>query len=166
MVDAVIDDAYLARWGPSPAGRACAEASSTTKRSVPPLLAGHGTIFLDRTTTSARWKELLAAGLPDPRVVCLDGIDHMTGNAADLPAVARLVREHDALLCVDDSHGFGVVGERSSDEPCEYGVSGNGIDRHLVLVAARGRGVPDDAQAGAEDGRTGLRDIRSGAAAA
>jgi 8-amino-7-oxononanoate synthase len=55
----------------------------------------------------------------------------MTGNAPDLAAFAALAREHDALLYVDDAHGFGVIGERAPDEPCEWGRRGNSIVRHL-----------------------------------
>jgi 8-amino-7-oxononanoate synthase len=32
---------------------------------------------------------------------------------------------------VDDAHGFGVIGERSPDELCDYGTLGNGVMRHL-----------------------------------
>jgi len=66
-----------------------------------------------------------------PRVICVDGVNSMTGNPADLPALARLAREYDALLYVDDAHGFGVVGERARDELCGYGKRGNGVVRHL-----------------------------------
>ena len=47
----------------------------------------------------------------------------MTGNATERPCFARLAREYDALLYVDDAHGFGVVGERSADELCDYGAA-------------------------------------------
>jgi 8-amino-7-oxononanoate synthase len=66
-----------------------------------------------------------------PRLVCLDGINSMTGNAPDLHAFARLAREHDALLYVDDAHGFGVIGERAESELSPFGVRGNGIVKHL-----------------------------------
>jgi 8-amino-7-oxononanoate synthase len=66
----------------------------------------------------------------------------MTGNAIDLPAFANLAREYDALLYVDDAHGFGVIGERSDDELSVYGNRGNSIVRytgetydHVLLVA-------------------------------
>ena len=65
-------------------------------------------------------------------MICIDGVNSMTGNAPDLAAFAALAREHDALLYVDDAHGFGVVGERSPDEPCDYGVRGNSIVRHAA----------------------------------
>src|SRR6185295_12439607 len=77
-----------------------------------------------------------------PRLICMDGVNSMTGNAPDFPAFAALAREHDALLYVDDAHGFGVIGERSPDELCSYGTKGNSIVRHtgetydnVVLVA-------------------------------
>jgi 8-amino-7-oxononanoate synthase len=55
----------------------------------------------------------------------------MTGNAPDLGAFARLAREHDALVYVDDAHGFGVIGEPSPAQRCPYGARGNSIVRHL-----------------------------------
>jgi 8-amino-7-oxononanoate synthase len=66
----------------------------------------------------------------------------MTGNAPDIGALARLAREYDALLYVDDAHGFGVIGERSPRELSDWGTRGNSIIRHvgetydnIVLVA-------------------------------
>ncbi|MEV6006257.1 aminotransferase class I/II-fold pyridoxal phosphate-dependent enzyme [Streptomyces sp. NPDC051976] len=76
------------------------------------------------------------------RLVCMDGADSMTGRLPDLPRLAAICREHDALLYIDDAHGFGVIGERRPDESCPYGARGNGIIRHfgetydnVVLVA-------------------------------
>lgn len=75
------------------------------------------------------------------KLVCLDGVNSMTGNAPDLPLYARICREHGALLYVDDAHGFGVIGESpSSGSP--WGRRGNSIVRYfgecydnIVLVA-------------------------------
>ena len=55
----------------------------------------------------------------------------MTGNLPDLVEYARLAREHDAILYVDDAHGFGVIGERHPDELSPYGTKGNAIVRYL-----------------------------------
>jgi len=55
----------------------------------------------------------------------------MTGNPPDLPVFAGLARAHDALLYLDDAHGFGVIGQRSRQELSPYGVRGNGVVRHL-----------------------------------
>jgi hypothetical protein len=73
---------------------------------------------------------LASAPAGAPRLVCLDGVDSMTGNVADLPAPAAVCRAHGATLYVDDAHGFGVIGERGPGEPCRYGARGNGVVRY------------------------------------
>ena len=134
--------------------------------SVIPLLAASGTIFLESRahktiydgcqTARARGaavkrfrfedpdhlEELLRAERDPTRLVCMDGVNSMTGNAPDLPAFAKVARRYGALLYVDDAHGFGVIGERNSDESCDYGMRGNSVVRHfgetydnLVLVS-------------------------------
>jgi len=124
--------------------------------SVIPVLAGGGTLFLDsrahktiydgcalavaRGATIQRfahndldWLETLLrdGSWRRPGMICIDGVNSMTGNAPDLAAFAALAREHDAILYVDDAHGFGVIGERSATEPCDYGLRGNSIIRHV-----------------------------------
>src|SRR5207244_1486679 len=134
--------------------------------SVIPVLAGGGTIFLENRAHKTMYEgcqlaaargatvkkfafedvddleRLLQETNPAPRLICIDGVNSMTGNSADLQGFAGLARRHDALLYVDDAHGFGVIGERSPEEPSPYGLRGNGIVRHLgetydnlVLVA-------------------------------
>jgi len=123
--------------------------------SVIPVLAGGGTIFLDKrahktmydgtTIAQARGahiarfahndldelEALLRADWRRPGLVCTDGINSMTGNPPDLGRMAALAREHEVLLYMDDAHGFGVIGERSDSEPCDYGIRGNSLVRHL-----------------------------------
>jgi 8-amino-7-oxononanoate synthase len=60
----------------------------------------------------------------------MDGVNSMSGNAPDVRDFVRLAREYDAILYVDDAHGFGVVGERGPDELCDYGKRGNSVVRH------------------------------------
>jgi 8-amino-7-oxononanoate synthase len=122
--------------------------------SVIPLLAASGTIFLDarahktiydgcqvarsRGAAVKRFRfedpdhldELLRAERDPTRLVCMDGVNSMTGNAPDIRAFAEVARRHGALLYVDDAHGFGVIGERSPHEPCAYGIRGNSVIRH------------------------------------
>jgi 8-amino-7-oxononanoate synthase len=123
--------------------------------SVIPVLAGGGTVFLDRRahktiydgcqTAQARGAEIVrfAGGLDEldqllragewrrPGLICIDGVNSMSGNLPELSEYAELAREHDVLLYVDDAHGFGVIGERSPTEPCNYGIRGNSVVRHL-----------------------------------
>jgi 8-amino-7-oxononanoate synthase len=122
--------------------------------SVIPLLAASGTIFLDqrahktiydgcqvarsRGAAVRRFRfedpdhldQLLAAERDPTRLVCMDGVNSMTGNAPDLHAFAAVARKHGALLYVDDAHGFGVIGERSPAETSPYGARGNSVVRH------------------------------------
>ena len=123
--------------------------------SVIPVLAGRGSIFLvgqahktiydgcvvarGAGATLRRYPandlDALAALLRSappgvPKLICTDGVNSMTGNAPDIAAMAALAREYDALLYVDDAHGFGVVGERSAAELSPYGARGNSVIRH------------------------------------
>jgi 8-amino-7-oxononanoate synthase len=134
--------------------------------SVIPVLAGDGTIYVDsrahktiydgcqfasaRGATVKRFRfedpddleQLLRQDRSSTRLVCMDGVNSMTGNAPDLSDFARLARRYDAILYVDDAHGFGVIGERSRDETSPYGTRGNSVVRYsgesydgIVLVA-------------------------------
>ncbi len=91
--------------------------------SVIPVLVGDGTIFLDgrahktiydgamvaaghgativrfRHSDSEHLDELLRASDPGiPRVIAMDGVNSMTGNAPDMAAFSRIADEHGALL--------------------------------------------------------------------
>ncbi|GAA2629711.1 aminotransferase class I/II-fold pyridoxal phosphate-dependent enzyme [Streptomyces vastus] len=65
------------------------------------------------------------------RLVCVDGVNSMTGNLPDLPELLRICRREGALLYVDDAHGFGVIGERDVAETSPYGMRGNSVVRHF-----------------------------------
>lgn len=66
------------------------------------------------------------------RLVVVDGVLSTTGRVPDLAQLARICREQDALLYIDDAHGFGVLGESPSNEN-PYGRRGNGVVRHLGI---------------------------------
>ncbi|MFE1288435.1 aminotransferase class I/II-fold pyridoxal phosphate-dependent enzyme [Streptomyces sp. NPDC058751] len=123
--------------------------------SVIPALAGEGHVFVEATAHrtvfdgcvgargqgatlhrfhAERPDELAAMldGVPAglPRLVCLDGVNSMSGNIPDLPGLAEVCRPRNALMYVDDAHGFGVIGERGPHESCPYGNRGNSVVRH------------------------------------
>jgi 8-amino-7-oxononanoate synthase len=133
--------------------------------SVIPVLAGGGTIFVDRRAHKTIYEgcqfasirgarveryehdgaedleRLLRKDRSKTRLICMDGVNSMTGNAPDLRVFAELARRYDAVLYVDDAHGFGVIGERGADESSPYGMRGNSIVRyfdesydHIVFV--------------------------------
>jgi 7-keto-8-aminopelargonate synthetase-like enzyme len=123
--------------------------------SVIPVLAGQGAVLVDAHAhktiyegcTVARGMGATLHRVPsnDPaaleqtlrslpattsRLFCMDGVNSMTGNVPGLSEYARICREHDTLLYVDDAHGFGVIGE-SPAPSAPYGRRGNGIVRYL-----------------------------------
>jgi 8-amino-7-oxononanoate synthase len=52
------------------------------------------------------------AGAPVRRtLIATDAVFSMDGDLAPLPALLELAEQNDALLVVDDAHGFGVLGE-------------------------------------------------------
>jgi len=134
--------------------------------SVIPALAGQGTVLVDSQAHKTIYEgaaiahgagatihrvrandydhlEEILRSLPagGPRLFCIDGVNSMTGNVPDLTAYARICREYETLLYVDDAHGFGVIGE-SPTEAMPYGRRGNSIVRYfdesydnIVLVA-------------------------------
>ncbi|SDS70196.1 aminotransferase class I/II-fold pyridoxal phosphate-dependent enzyme [Actinoplanes derwentensis] len=119
-----------------------------------PALAGDGLIFLDQRAhktvydgcvharatgaTVQRFRsndfDHLAELLHEApgqvtKLVCMDGVNSMTGNTPDLARFAALCRTHDASLYIDDAHGFGVLGEQpTASSP--YGIRGNAVVRH------------------------------------
>jgi 8-amino-7-oxononanoate synthase len=123
--------------------------------SVIPILAGQGAVFIDSQAhktiydgctyarglgaTVRRFRTgdhehlgtlLREAPAGQTRLVCMDGVNSMTGNAPDLNVFARVCRENDALLYVDDAHGFGVLGERAPGQTSPYGTRGNAIVKY------------------------------------
>jgi 8-amino-7-oxononanoate synthase len=65
------------------------------------------------------------------KLICMDGVNSMTGNPADLAGFVALARRYGALLYVDDAHGFGVLGQRTATETSPYGSRGNSLVRHV-----------------------------------
>ncbi|EFC84918.1 pyridoxal phosphate-dependent aminotransferase family protein [Parafrankia sp. EUN1f] len=123
--------------------------------SVLPALVGQGALFVEvhahssvhdgaamasgRGATVRRFREArldrldraLRACRLFPRVIAIDGVNSMTGNGPQLAEILAVARSHEAVVYIDDAHGFGVIGERSPAEPTPYGLRGNGVVRHL-----------------------------------
>ncbi|HSI06858.1 MAG TPA: aminotransferase class I/II-fold pyridoxal phosphate-dependent enzyme, partial [Myxococcota bacterium] len=66
------------------------------------------------------------------KVILVDGVFSMTGRYPDLGSLSALAKKYDAIVYIDDAHGFGVVGERP-DADMPYGYRGNGIVRRAGL---------------------------------
>lgn len=80
-----------------------------------------------------RLEELLKKHAENPRkIILVDGVYSMTGDYVNLPRMAELAKQYNALIYVDDAHGFGVVGERPSAE-FPLGHKGNGIVKYYNM---------------------------------
>jgi myxalamid-type polyketide synthase MxaB len=66
------------------------------------------------------------------KIIATDGVYSMGSSHPPLLDYARLAKQYDALLYVDDAHGFGIIGERP-DEALPYGYRGNGMVRYFGL---------------------------------
>jgi 8-amino-7-oxononanoate synthase len=78
---------------------------------------------------------LLAASDARHKVVVTDSVFSMDGDVAPLPALLRLCEQHDALLVVDDAHGFGVLGERGHGALSHFHLQ----SPHLVYMGTLGK---------------------------
>ncbi len=71
------------------------------------------------------------------KLVVSDGVFSMDGDKADLPALSRAAKKHDAWLMVDDAHGLAALGKNGAGLCEEQAVTQN--DAH-ILVGTLGKG--------------------------
>jgi len=81
------------------------------------------------------------------KMICVDGVYSMTGDYADFAGLLPLAEKYEALLFVDDGHGFGFIGEHP-DSQHPYGTRGNGIinycaasSKNTLYVAGTAKGL-------------------------
>jgi acyl-CoA synthetase (AMP-forming)/AMP-acid ligase II/7-keto-8-aminopelargonate synthetase-like enzyme/acyl carrier protein len=77
-------------------------------------------------------RRMAAISQPCKKLVAVDGIYSLDGTHAPLPGLVELGKRYNALIMIDDSHGFGVLGEQPSPE-LPYGKRGNGIAKYYDL---------------------------------
>src|SRR6266545_1828353 len=119
--------AYLDRWGTHPSWSRMIGSPvlyEQLERELVAVLGGDGAIFIDARAhktiydgcvvarahgaTMQRFRHddpddlerLLASERRHPRLICMDGINSMTGNPPDLAAFSELARRYEALLYV------------------------------------------------------------------
>lgn len=77
-------------------------------------------------------KQLIEHADNPRKVIMVDGVYSMTGDYADVPKLVELAKKYNAIIYIDDAHGFGVVGENPTAE-MPYGSRGNGIVKYFDL---------------------------------
>jgi glycine C-acetyltransferase len=68
------------------------------------------------------------------KLVAVEGIYSMDGDAAPLDEILKVVRKHDALLLVDEAHSTGVLGPGGRGAAAHFGVEGQ-IDLHVGTLS-------------------------------
>ncbi len=83
------------------------------------------------------------------RLITTDAVFSMDGNVAPLRELLELAERFDALLLVDDAHGFGVLGPGGAGSAAEFGLR----SPRLLYMATLGKaaGVAGAFVAGSED---------------
>ncbi len=74
----------------------------------------------------------LAASSATRKLIITDAVFSMDGDIADIPQLLALAERHDALLLLDDAHGFGVLGPQGRGCLAHFGLNGQ-----LSAVAAK-----------------------------
>ena len=77
----------------------------------------------------------LAASSAPRKLVVTDAVFSMDGDFAPLQAMLGLCEQHDALLLIDDAHGFGVVGPQGRGTAAHLGLQ----SPRLVYMATLGK---------------------------
>jgi 8-amino-7-oxononanoate synthase len=72
------------------------------------------------------------------RLVVTDAVFSMDGDIADLPQLLKIAEEFDALLVIDDAHGFGVLGKTGRGSLEHFGLKSDRIVYMATLGKAAG----------------------------
>ena len=84
--------------------------------------------------------EAALAGSPARRkLIMSDAVFSMDGNLADVPGLLALAERYDALLLLDDAHGFGVLGPRGAGALAACGLTGAAASPRVLYMATLGK---------------------------
>lgn len=104
------------------------------------LAQSNGATFIDFKHNDVADLEEKLAQYPyeKTKIIAIDGVYSMSGAYPPLPEFARLAKQYNAWVYMDDAHGIGIIGENPTPE-MPYGSKGNGIVRHFGLDYGRDR---------------------------
>lgn len=88
---------------------------------------GHGDL--------AALEQLLAACTVQRKLVVSDAVFSMDGNVADIEGLLALCERYDALLLLDDAHGFGVLGPQGRGSLAAAGLTGAKASPRVLYMA-------------------------------
>lgn len=83
----------------------------------------------------------LAASRARRKLVISDAVFSMDGDIADIAGLHALCVRHDALLLLDDAHGFGVLGPQGRGALAAAGLTGPGASPRVLYMATLGKAL-------------------------
>lgn len=79
----------------------------------------------------------LARSRAKRKLIVSDAVFSMDGDLADVPALLALAERHNALLLLDDAHGFGVLGANGRGTLAYFGLS----SPRIIYMATLGKAL-------------------------
>jgi 8-amino-7-oxononanoate synthase len=73
------------------------------------------------------------------KLVISDAVFSMDGDVADVVGLLAVCEQHDALLLLDDAHGFGLLGPQGRGALAHFGLTGAAASRRIVYMATLGK---------------------------
>lgn len=73
------------------------------------------------------------------KLIISDAVFSMDGSVADIVGLYALSERYDALLLLDDAHGFGVLGNNGSGSLMHVGLAGEQFKRRILYMATLGK---------------------------
>ena len=88
----------------------------------------------------AKLEAMLAAAKDGGRkLIVTDAVFSMDGDIAPVPELLALAEKYDALLVLDDAHGFGVLGYRGKGSLEHFNLMKPGASERIVYMATLGK---------------------------
>jgi 8-amino-7-oxononanoate synthase len=81
----------------------------------------------------------LAASTSRRKLVITDAVFSMDGDVADIPRLVALCERYDAMLLLDDAHGFGVLGPQGRGTLAHFRLTGAAWDPRVIYMATLGK---------------------------
>jgi 8-amino-7-oxononanoate synthase len=81
----------------------------------------------------------LAASTAPRKLILSDAVFSMDGAVADIAGLVALAERFDALLLLDDAHGFGVLGPQGRGALVQCGLSGDNASPRVLYMATLGK---------------------------
>lgn len=88
-----------------------------------------------------RLASLMANSGAKRKLVISDAVFSMDGDVADIARLVALCEQHDALLLLDDAHGFGVLGPQGRGALAAAGLVGPNASARVLYMATLGKAL-------------------------